>query len=108
MEAFTDFLVSNYFWFLVTSIVLLFALIGYFVDQSEQKKGMSSINMAKVPEKNIEDLAYMAQNKSLNSAVTESSMPQLKNQNVINNSITDVTQSTVSSANAIGFDVLKK
>ncbi len=36
MQAFVDFLVDNYFWFLIISLVLVFALIGYLVDTSEK------------------------------------------------------------------------
>ncbi len=36
MQAFIDFLVNNYLWFIIVSIVLIFALIGYLVDTSEQ------------------------------------------------------------------------
>ena len=39
--AFTDFLANNYLWFLVVTLILVFALIGYFVDQNEQKMGVS-------------------------------------------------------------------
>ena len=31
MQAFIDFLVNNYLWFLVISLILVFALIGYLV-----------------------------------------------------------------------------
>ena len=44
MEAFTNFLANNYLWFLIIALLLLFSLIGYFVDQSEQKKGISRFN----------------------------------------------------------------
>lgn len=37
MQAFIDFLVNNYTWFLTISLVLIFALIGYLVDTNERK-----------------------------------------------------------------------
>lgn len=37
MQAFIDFLVNNYLWFLVISLILVFALIGYLVDTNEKK-----------------------------------------------------------------------
>ncbi len=37
MQSFIDFLVNNYLWFLVISLVLVFALIGYLVDTNEKK-----------------------------------------------------------------------
>lgn len=36
MQTFIDFLVNNYFWFLIISLILVFALIGYLVDTSEK------------------------------------------------------------------------
>lgn len=37
MQVFVDFLVNNYLWFLVISLILVFALIGYLVDTNEKK-----------------------------------------------------------------------
>ncbi len=107
MTSFTDFLSANYLWFLVISIVLVFALIGYFVDQNEQKKGISMINKPKEKEVDISQLASMAQNKSMNEAVTDAA----KNMNSYveqahNNIITDT--SNQSNTNTVGFDVLTK
>ena len=66
MEAFTNFLANNYLWFLIIALLLLFSLIGYFVDQSEQKKGISRFNKQE-EELDLKSLASMAQNKTLNS-----------------------------------------
>lgn len=38
MEKFISFLVTNYVWFLVGAIILVFALIGYLVDTNTKKK----------------------------------------------------------------------
>ncbi len=99
MEALTDFLANNYFWFLIVSLFLVFALVGYLVDQNEQKKGMSRINHIEEPEMDMESLAAMAQNKSMNEAVTDAARN-------VNNTITDMNNPN--SANAVGFDVLTK
>ncbi len=115
MEAFTDFLVANYFWFLILSLVLVFALIGYFVDQSEQKKGVSLINKPKEEEIDISELASMAQNKSMSEAVSDA----VKNSNSFasqvdsyveqaNNNIIQDHSNATSSTNTVGFDVLSK
>lgn len=116
METLTDFLVSNYLWFLVTSIILVFALIGYLVDQQEQKKGISTINKPKLPELNMEDLVSIAQNKSLNNAVSDA----MKNNGVEmntqanNNIISQVPNNTIgqngtsNNASTVGFNVLNK
>lgn len=37
MEAILNFLVDNYLWFLIISLILVFALIGYIVDSREKK-----------------------------------------------------------------------
>lgn len=37
MQTFIDFLVNNYLWFLIISLILVFALIGYLVDTNEKK-----------------------------------------------------------------------
>ena len=135
MEAFTTFLANNYLWFLVIAIILIFALIGYFVDANEQKKGVSSIVKQKPVEKDIHDLARSAANKSLNSAINDAGrnfQNQNMNQNLntsysnynkvnnmempqMNNTITEMNsnQSTQNSnvnqaSNSVGFDVLSK
>lgn len=38
MQTFINFLVNNYLWFLVVTLVLVFALIGYLVDTNEKKE----------------------------------------------------------------------
>ncbi len=38
MQAFIDFLVNNYIWFLIITLTLIFALIGYLVDTNEKKQ----------------------------------------------------------------------
>lgn len=37
MELILDFLVDNYLWFLIISLILVFGLIGYLVDTKEKK-----------------------------------------------------------------------
>ncbi|MBQ6687305.1 MAG: hypothetical protein IJN03_02140 [Bacilli bacterium] len=37
MEIILNFLVDNYLWFLIISLILIFALIGYIVDTHEKK-----------------------------------------------------------------------
>ena len=37
MEAILTFLVDNYLWFLIISLILIFGLIGYIVDAHERK-----------------------------------------------------------------------
>lgn len=130
MEAFTTFLANNYLWFLEIAIILIFALIGYFVDASEQKKGVSSIVKPKPVEKDIHDLAKSAANKSLNSAINDMGrnyQSQSVNTSYSNNKITNMEMPQMNNtitemnsnqnmqnlnanqaANPVGFDVLNK
>lgn len=108
MTAITDFLVHNYFWFLVITLVLIFALIGYFVDEKERKKGLSLIDKPKEPEKNIHDLAVNAVNKSLNTAVNDSVKTPTSYNEQPNTSNTITDTANPQNNNPYGFNVLKK
>lgn len=93
MEAFTNFLANNYLWFLIIALLLLFSLIGYFVDQSEQKKGISRFNKQE-EELDLKSLASMAQNKTLNSVLNSSTINP--NSNAQNNVIMDQENNALS------------
>ena len=54
MQTFIDFLVNNYFWFLIISLILIFALIGYFVDVNEKKNLTKSENNTSEPSQNLQ------------------------------------------------------
>ena len=57
MDTLIDFLLNNYIWFLVISLILIFALIGYLVDattnKDKQKKKVNPVVPIK-EEKKIE------------------------------------------------------
>ena len=57
MDTLIDFLLNNYIWFLVISLILIFALIGYLVDAStnkeEKKKKVTPIAPIKEDKKSI-------------------------------------------------------
>ena len=111
MQGFTDFLMNNYLWFLVASIILTFALIGYFVDQHEQKKGVSMINKPKEQEVDLQKLASLAQNKSINSAINESlkKAPMSKPAPATSpNNVTIVDTTTNSAAQTVNMNILSK
>lgn len=65
MEALINFFVNNYLWFLIISFVLIFALIGYLVDTSEQK------------ENNKIDLNNNPSNDNINLNVNEDALDEL-------------------------------
>jgi len=126
MEIITNFIINNSTLFIVITAILVFALIGYFVDQNEQKKGISTIIKPKEKELNIKELSSKAQHKSLSSALTDNlnnqnkvsnenanqEQSQMPNQNngmngqPVNNTITDINSG--SNSEAIGFNVFKK
>lgn len=54
MQGFVDFLVNNYLWFMVISIILIFALIGYLVDTGDTEK--TSRKKEKVEEISTEEV----------------------------------------------------
>ena len=54
MQRFIDFLVNNYFWFLIISLILIFALIGYFVDVNEKKNLTKSENNTPESSQNLQ------------------------------------------------------
>ncbi len=111
--AFTDFLANNYLWFLVVTLILIFALIGYFVDQNEQKKGISKINKVDLEKDKIEELERLAQNKALGEAVNNQkiNMGNIVNNMSGDNRITDLSMLELSKSDntsQVGFDVLTK
>lgn len=81
MQEFIDFLVGNYEWFLVISLILIFALIGYLVDTNERRNNPNYMEEKKKPEKKetdeerisriSEQAASMSANKSLNEVVSK-------------------------------------
>ena len=101
MEIILQFFGEHYILFTVLSVILLFGLIGYFVDQSDQKKGISKI-IKYEQQKDLHDLAAQAEGKSLNSVVNKSMI----NPNA--NSTTDANGQNVSNTAAAGIDVLTK
>lgn len=85
MEALIDFLVNNYLWFLVMTIILIFALIGYIVEDHELKKLQKYGGVSKDIEQNFEKLAMAAQNKMLGDAVAKTNManPTMNSSNMM-------------------------
>ena len=69
MEGFTSFLANNYIWFLIISLILLFALIGYLVDVKDIKTGRRD----KKPKEELKiiDFSTVDQSKSLNDSIKE-------------------------------------
>ena len=101
MEAFANFLANHYMWFLVFALLFLFSLIGYFVDQSEQKKGISKFSKSE-EEYDLQSLASMAQNKTIGSAIQDGRVAS----NMANNVILDTDNNIVNQNDAI--EILSK
>lgn len=71
MEGFLDFLANNYIWFLMVAILLVFALIGYLIDNKETKED----EIEKKP-KQLEEVGVQTiQNKPLNEAIANNATP---------------------------------
>lgn len=68
MDFLIDFLVNNYFWFLLITIVLFFSLVGYIVDSKEQKT-VTVFNSPLEMQRNLTNLAVSAQNKTIGEVV---------------------------------------
>lgn len=81
MEFFKTFLVNNYLWFLIISLILIFALIGYLADTKKkeqidkEEKDEKPKKEKKVKKTNeeifLEENEAALENISLNEAVTE-------------------------------------
>lgn len=110
MENLTTFLANHYLLFILLGLISFFALVGYFVDQNEQKRGISKINKSK-EEKDIHDLAKEAANKSLSNAITDAA--KKSNTSGIQNTIMDLSGQDNNTlvqgqSSPVGFDVLNK
>ena len=78
-----DFLANNYIWFLVISIILFFALIGYIVDTKEQKKWSAYGTVSKEMEQNFQELAAAAQNQTMNQ-IMQNNVSIVNQNNIMN------------------------
>lgn len=103
MEDLMQFFGNHVIIFALLGFLSLFALVGYIVDQSEQKKGISKIIKPTEEERDIHDLAKQAANKSLSNAITDAARKE--NGVGMQNTITDTSQGQV---NSVGFNVLNK
>ena len=86
MDFVIDFLVGNYMWFLVITIILIFALIGYVVDSKEHKE-VSIFDSPQELAKNLEMLAASAQNKTIGDAMKKNDQNFSVNMNPMNQSV---------------------
>ncbi len=115
MEVFMTFLANNTFIFTLIALILIFAIVGYFVDQKEQEKGISKIIHRSEDDYSIDELLAKAQtNQSLNGAINKTSMNN-DSPNVTfsvgSNIITDTTKAESGEVTSLfdnGMDVLKK
>ena len=73
MQTFIDFLVNNYFWFLIISLILVFALIGYLVDTSEKPTGRK-IEEEPLREKEIENTQIQETNNIVEPAMNNNNI----------------------------------
>lgn len=87
MDSFITFVANNYVWFMVISIFLIFALIGYIYDiKREKNDNFSKVNTsADISQENI----IIPENKSINDMLSANKMEELKEEKetseIINN-----------------------
>ena len=98
MDAFTNFLANNYIWFLIISLILIFALIGYLVDLKEAKTGKRI--RPKKEETKVIDFTSVEQGKSLNQSLKSES-----NSNLDLDSYSKQASTTIDPVEAIKADV---
>ena len=76
MQTFIDFLADNYLWFLIISLILIFALIGYLVDTSEKKQkekkknSLGNIPVLEVSKEASETREISLENKVIHQNIT--------------------------------------
>lgn len=93
MSAILNFLVNNYIWFLVITLILLFALIGYLVDTKKDERFTKKIEIDKEIESRLDVAA--AANITLNQMVQkqgEESIKELSNSNNLENSSEEISE----------------
>lgn len=104
MDAFTNFLANNYVWFLIVSLILIFALIGYLVDIKEMKNGKRQ--RKKKEEIKVVDFSTVDQSKSLNESIRDDNTNNLnldeyakkneeKEENTITNNLNEQELETI-------------
>jgi len=71
MEKIVEFVSNNYVWFLTITIILLFALIGYIVDNKRTKNDLLTKTENEIDETNLENI-QLNDEKSLNDLVNVS------------------------------------
>lgn len=98
MDAFTNFLANNYVWFLIISLILIFALIGYLVDSKEIKSG-KKIKKQK-EELKVVDFSTIDQSKSLNQSIKEENKTDLNLDNYVSKT-SEVDKTTEENLNTL-------
>ena len=99
MDAFTNFLANNYVWFLIISLILIFALIGYLVDSKEIKSG-KKIKKQK-EELKVVDFSTIDQSKPLNQSIKEENKANLNLDNYVSktNEVNKTTEENLNTLN---------
>lgn len=84
MSSFVNFVSDNYVWFLVISIFLIFALIGYLVDS---RRDESLLNRRKKEPSDIETMEIdIPEDKSINDTINNNSMAiEMEDNSVLSN-----------------------
>ena len=78
MNAISGFIINNYGWFIVISVILILALIGYFVEQKKAKR--NPYKLEKKEEINL-DALNTNQNDSLQAVINKNTTSNTLNSN---------------------------
>ena len=87
MNAILNFFVDNYVWFLVICFILIFALIGYFVDTKKDERFSTKIEIDRELESKLE--AAGAANLTINEMMKSSNSKDIVQDEKIPNDVKD-------------------
>lgn len=110
MDVFSSFLINNYLWFLIISLILIFALIGYLVDTKKKEendvKDLKTKKDKKIKksdeEKFLEANEGIIENISLNEAVNEKKLN--KKEGKIIKKDEEVVESVIADENIVTYE----
>lgn len=106
METILNFLVDNYLWFLIISLILIFGLIGYIVDSREKKT--PKLHFGEETESEV-DLVVAEEGKSLKELLEENDKVENgENKEIVNPEITPVVIESIDDNNENIEDELPK
>lgn len=96
MDAIIEYILSNYTWILIGSIIILLAVIGWYADKTNFGQGENTSDIKNDESKNIDDLKEQLGNKKLLDEINGTINKEEQN-------ISDTTNSLVNDSNFVGI-----